>query len=50
MKTKLTSKILEGNIPAAARLMRELEDEVPNAVEELGNLSPYTGREQAKAR
>ena len=44
MKTELTSKILAGNVLAAARLMRELEDEAPNAVEELKNLYSSTGR------
>ncbi len=44
MKTKLLDKILEGNIGAAARLMRGVEDEAPNAIEELKNLYPYTGR------
>ena len=44
MKTELTSKILEGNVLAAARLMSGLEDEAPDAVEELESLYPYTGR------
>lgn len=44
MKTKLLDKILEGNVGAAARLMRGVEDEVPNAIEELENLYPHTGR------
>ena len=44
MKTKLTSEILEGNVLAAAKLMTGLEDEAPNAVEELESLYPYTGR------
>ncbi len=43
MKTKLLDKILEGNVGAAARLMRGVEDEVPNAIEELKNLYPHTG-------
>jgi len=44
MKMKLVSKVLEGNVLAAARLMRGLEDEVPNAVEELKSLYLHTGR------
>ncbi len=44
MKTKLLDKILEGNVGAAARLMRGVEDETPNAMEELENLYPHTGR------
>jgi len=44
MKTELASKILEGNVLAAARLMTGLEDESPNAVEELRSLYPHTGR------
>ena len=44
MKTKLAGKILEGNVGAAARLMRGVEDEAPNAIEELKNLYPHTGR------
>ena len=44
MKTKLADKVLEGNVLAAARLMRELEDEAPSAVEELKNLYSSTGR------
>jgi len=44
MKTKLAEKVLAGNVLAAARLMRELEDESPSAVEELKILYPSTGR------
>ncbi len=44
MKTELLDKILEGNVGAAARLMRGVEDETPNAMEELENLYPHTGR------
>lgn len=44
MKTELVSKILDGNVGAAARLMRGVEDEAPNAIEELKNLYPYTGK------
>ena len=41
---ELTSKILEGDVLAAARLMTGLEDEVPSAVEELKTLYPHTGK------
>jgi LAO/AO transport system kinase len=41
---KLASKILEGDVRAAARLMRGIEDGAPNAVEELGSLYPHTGK------
>jgi len=44
MKTKLLDKILEGNVGAAARLMRGVEDEASNAIEELKNLYPHTGK------
>jgi len=44
MKTKQLDKILEGNVSTAAKLMRGVEDEAPNAIEELKNLYPYTGR------
>ena len=43
-KIKLTSKLLEGDVLAAARLMRGIEDEVPSALEELDKLYPHTGR------
>ena len=41
---ELARKVLEGNILAAARLMRGLEDEAPNAVEELKSLYLHTGK------
>jgi LAO/AO transport system kinase len=41
---KLASKILEGDVRAAARLMRGIEDGATNAVEELGSLYPLTGK------
>ena len=41
---ELAKKVLDGNVLAAARLMRGLEDEAPDAVEELKSLYPYTGR------
>jgi len=40
---KLVNEILEGNVLAAARLMRDIEDELPDAVEELKNIYPHTG-------
>ncbi len=40
----LASKILEGDIQAAARLISGIEDETPDALEEMGNLYPYTGK------
>ena len=44
MKTELVNKILQGDVLAAARLMRGIEDETPNAVEELSSIYPYTGK------
>jgi len=41
---KLVSKILEGNVLAAARLMRGIEDEVPDAIEELKTIYLHTGQ------
>jgi len=41
---ELASKILAGDVPAAARLMRGLEDEVSDALEELESIYPHTGR------
>jgi len=41
---ELANKILEGDVRAAARLMRGIEDGAPNAVEELGSIYPHTGR------
>jgi len=40
----LAEKVLAGDIPAAARLMRALEDELPEAADELRRLYPHTGR------
>ena len=44
MKTKLIDKILQGDVRAAARLMRDIEDEAPNAIEELKSIYLHTGR------
>jgi len=41
---ELAEKILEGNIRAAARLMRNVEDEIPSAIDELDGLYPHTGK------
>ncbi len=41
---KLVSKVLAGNVLAAARLMRGLEDEDPAAMEELKSLYLHTGK------
>ena len=44
MKMKLVSEILKGNVLAAARLMRGIEDELPDAVEELRSIYLHTGQ------
>ncbi len=36
-------KILKGDVRAAAKLMRDIEDESPRAIEDLKALYPYTG-------
>ena len=41
---ELADKVLEGNVRAAARLMRSVEDELPSAVEELESIYPHTGK------
>ena len=41
---ELTSKILKGNVGAAARLIRDIEDELPDAIDELKSIYPHTGR------
>ena len=43
MKTQI-DKILQGDVRAAARLMRDIEDEAPKAVDELKSIYPHTGR------
>ena len=40
----LARRILEGEIRAASRLMRDIDDRVPSAIEELKELYPKTGR------
>ena len=44
MNMKLARKVLEGNVQAAARLISQIEDEVPSALEEMDSLYPHTGR------
>jgi LAO/AO transport system kinase len=39
----LAEQVLEGNVRAAARLMRDIDDSRPNAVHELKQLYPHTG-------
>ena len=41
---EIVEKILEGNVLAAAVLMRGIEDERPDALVELGMVYPHTGR------
>jgi LAO/AO transport system kinase len=40
----LAEQVLEGNIRAAARLMRDIDDGRPQAIEELKRLYPHTGK------
>jgi LAO/AO transport system kinase len=42
--TDIADKIAAGDVRAAARLMRDLDDRVPGAVEALRELYPRTGR------
>jgi len=44
VKMGLAGKILEGDIVAAAKLISGIEDEALNALEEMSNLYPYTGK------
>ena len=44
MKKGLASKVLEGNVQAAARLISRLENEVPEAFDDMSVLYPHTGR------
>ena len=41
---KLTNKILEGDVRAAARLMRDIEDGAPAAIKELESIYLHTGK------
>ncbi|MGZ3613958.1 MAG: methylmalonyl Co-A mutase-associated GTPase MeaB, partial [Thermodesulfobacteriota bacterium] len=40
----LAKRILQGDIRAASRLMRDIDDRVPSALESLKELYPNTGR------
>jgi LAO/AO transport system kinase len=40
----LAERVIAGDARAAARLMRDLDDRVPSAIEELRQLFPHTGR------
>lgn len=44
LQMKLAKEVLQGNVRAAARLIRYVEDELPSAIEELKILYPYTGK------
>jgi len=44
MKKELADRVLKGDVLAAARLMRGIEDEVPSAVEALKTLYSHAGR------
>jgi len=44
MERDLTNKILAGDVRAGARLMRGIEDDLPEAIEELRNLYTHTGK------
>lgn len=44
MDKDLTKRILAGDVRAAARLMRGIEDDLPDAAEELQKLYPHTGK------
>ncbi len=44
MAKDLTDKILAGDVRAAGRLMRGIEDDLPEAIEELRNLYAHTGK------
>ena len=40
----LATKVLDGDIQAAARLISQIEDEAPGALEEMNIIYPHTGR------
>ena len=42
--TALADRVVAGDVRAAARLMRDLDDRVPGAIDELRALFPHTGR------
>ena len=44
MKMGLASRVLAGDVQAAARLISQVEDEVPGALEEMNRIYPHTGK------
>ena len=46
METHLAEQVLAGNVKAASRLMREIDDDIPGALIHLKQLYPHTGRAQ----
>lgn len=44
VKIELASKILKGDVQAAARLISQIENEVPDALEEMTKIYPHTGK------
>ncbi len=40
----LATRVLAGDVQAAARLISQIEDEVPEALEEMNRIYPHTGR------
>lgn len=43
MDTKLVDKVLAGDVKAASRLMRDIDDDVPQASNHLQHLYPHIG-------
>jgi LAO/AO transport system kinase len=43
VETGLAKRILEGDVRAASRLMRDIDDQIPSALEALKELYPKTG-------
>jgi len=44
LQARLANEVLQGNVRATAKLMRDVEDGLPSAIEELKILYPHTGR------
>jgi LAO/AO transport system kinase len=44
LQTRLASEVLQGNVRATAKLMRDAEEGLPSAIEELKILYPHTGK------
>jgi len=44
LQARLANEVLQGNVRATAKLMRDVEDGLPGAIEELKILYPHTGR------